>query len=210
MAGSVFGAPTGDYMGITVFKNGSLARERVRDAVRLDWADFSAALRSTPPGNGGALMLPWFEPEITPHVSSPAVRVRHLDATDARAHVRAVVEAQMMSMANHSGWLGVDVHTIHATGGASGNDDMLQVMADVFGADVYRFQSTNSACLGAAIRAFHADRLAAGHPISWDVAVAGLAEPRSQPLRPNPQHVALYRDLRKRYAAFEADAIADR
>ncbi|MGH9329039.1 MAG: xylulokinase, partial [Vicinamibacterales bacterium] len=30
--GHVFGAPTGDYMGITVFKNGSLARERVRDA----------------------------------------------------------------------------------------------------------------------------------------------------------------------------------
>jgi len=79
-------------------------------------------------------------------------------------------------------------------------------MADVFGADVYRFESTNSACLGAAIRAFHADRLAAGTLISWDEAVAGLAEPRSEPLRPNPRHVTLYQDFRKQYALFEAEA----
>ena len=32
--GHVFGAPTGAFMGLTVFKNGSLARERVRDALR--------------------------------------------------------------------------------------------------------------------------------------------------------------------------------
>jgi xylulokinase len=207
MAGSVFGAPTGDFMGITVFRNGSLARERVRDQFGMTWTEFSAALRSTPAGNGGALMLPWFEPEITPEVLSPSVHVRGLPAANAAANIRAVVEGQMMSMANHSRWLGVDVHAIHATGGASENPEVLQVMADVFGADVYRFESTNSACLGAAIRAFHADRLAAGQPINWDDAIAGLAEPQAQPIRPNPKHVVLYRDLRRRYAAFEAETI---
>ena len=35
--GHVFGAPTGDFMGITVFKNGSLARERVRDAYAVSY-----------------------------------------------------------------------------------------------------------------------------------------------------------------------------
>ncbi|HSM62245.1 MAG TPA: FGGY family carbohydrate kinase, partial [Longimicrobiales bacterium] len=60
----VFGAPTGDFMSLVCFRNGSLARERVRDAFGLDWEAFSTALRSTPPGNDGALMLPWFEPEI--------------------------------------------------------------------------------------------------------------------------------------------------
>ena len=59
--GHVFSAPTGDFMGMTVFQNGSLARERVRDAYGLDWAAFEAALRATPAGNGGAMMLPWFE-----------------------------------------------------------------------------------------------------------------------------------------------------
>ena len=62
-----------------------------------------------------------------------------------------------MALALHSRWMGVKVTTIHATGGAAANRDILQVMADVFGADVYQFEVGNSACLGAALRAFQAD-----------------------------------------------------
>ena len=47
---------------------------------------------------------------------------------------------------------------------------ILQVMANVFGVDVYRLDVENSAALGAALRAYHADRLAAGEPISWQTA----------------------------------------
>ena len=43
--GHVFGAPTGAFMGLTVFKNGSLARERVRDSFGLSWPEFSRAAR---------------------------------------------------------------------------------------------------------------------------------------------------------------------
>lgn len=202
--GPIFGSPTGDFMGVTVFKNGSLARERVRNAYGLDWAGFSAALRSTPPGNHGALMLPWFDPEITPDVPVPGVHRLTLNAYDGPANVRAVVEAQMMAMANHSRWMGVDTSVIHATGGAAANPEILQVMADVFGADVYRFRTSNAACLGAALRAWHADQLASGHPRSWEDIVAGLAEPMADTLmRPLPGRAALYADLRRRYAAYE-------
>jgi sugar (pentulose or hexulose) kinase len=45
---------------------------------------------------------------------------------------------------------------------------VLQVMADVFNADVVRSRTGNSAALGAALRAFHADRHASGRPMSWD------------------------------------------
>ena len=58
--GHVFGAPTGAFMGITVFRNGSLARERVRDMFGLDWDGFSRALEAAPKGNRGAVVLPWF------------------------------------------------------------------------------------------------------------------------------------------------------
>jgi hypothetical protein len=54
-------------------------------------------------------MLPWFEPEITPEVLTPGVRRYGLDPDDGPANVRAVVEAQMMAMANHSAWMGVGV-----------------------------------------------------------------------------------------------------
>src|SRR4029077_5527013 len=113
--GYVSASPTGDYMGTTVFKNGSLARERIRDDHGLDWAGFSAALASRPPGNHGALMLPWFDPEITPHVGTPGVRRIGLDPDDPAANVRAVVEGQMMAMANHTRWMGGDASVVYAT-----------------------------------------------------------------------------------------------
>jgi xylulokinase len=207
--GHVFASPTGAYMGMTVFKNGSLARERVRDAYRMDWPEFSAALASTPPGNAGRTLLPWFAPEITPLVLNPGVRRHDLDPADASANVRAVVEAQMMALALHSRWMGVKIGRIYATGGASANRGVLQVMADVFDADVLQLETGNSAALGAALRALHADRLAAGKPLSWDQVVSGFVTPkRESRLQPNLGNVAVYRRLIDMYAARERAALA--
>ena len=204
MTGHVFGAPTGDDMGITVFSNGSLARERVRDACGFDWPAFSDALRRTPPGNGGALMLPWFVPEITPRVTAPGVHRLGLDPADGPRNARAVVEAQMMSMANHSRWMGVTIAAIHATGGAAANREILRIMADVFGADVYQVPVGNSACLGAALRAWHADARASGREIAWTDIVRGIAEPiAASRIRPVAANVRVYAALRERYARFE-------
>jgi xylulokinase len=198
-------------MGLTVFSNGSLARERVRDRYGLTWEGFSQMLEATAPGNGGALMLPWFGPEITPPVQTPGVRRRGLDERDPPANVRALVEAQMMALALHSRWMGVDVAVVHATGGASVNPSILQVMADVFGAEVRRLDLPNAAALGAALRALHADRLDAGAPISWDEVVDGF-EPGAPPapIQPNPSHRTLYRELLVRYAQFERAECAPR
>lgn len=206
--GHVFAAPTGDYMGITVFCNGSLARERIRDQFGLDWSGFSAALKDTPAGNHGSMMLPWFAPEITPPVPNPSPRTFGIDPADAAAHVRAVVEAQMLAMARHSSWMGAGVRTIYATGGAAANREVLQVMADVFDADVLRFDSTDSAALGAALRALHGDRLSSGAPLSWDDVVHGFAEPLAGTrVTPDPARVQTYRRMRAVYAEREAAQI---
>jgi xylulokinase len=208
----VFGSPAGGYMSLVCFRNGSLARERVRDALGLDWDGFSRALRETAPGNGGAIMLPWFEPEITPTVLKPGVRRFGLDGAPAAAHVRAVIEGQMMAMALHSGWMSARIERIRATGGASANPEILQVMADVFDADVIAATSAgtalNTACLGAALRAFHADRLAQGHALSWDEVVGGFTD-RATQIRVSPvaEHVVAYRELKAVYAAREAEAL---
>ena len=207
--GHVFASPTGAYMGMSVFKNGSLARERVRDNYGMDWPAFSAALQRTPAGNGGATMLPWFDPEITPLVLEPGIRRFALDPSDAATNIRAVVEAQMMSLALHSRWMGVRISTIYATGGASANRDVLQVMADVFDAEVQQLETGNSAALGAALRAFHADRLADGRPLPWEDVIAGFVVPRLESrLRPQPANVATYQRLIEVYAAREREALA--
>lgn len=206
--GHVFGAPTGAFMGLTVFLNGSLARERIRDEQGLSWEAFSAALQATPPGNRGAVLLPWFAPEITPTVAVPGVHRYGLDAADGAANVRGVIEGQMMAMALHSRWMNVSVETIHATGGASANREILRVMADVFGAAVYQFEVGNAASLGAALRAAQADALADGGEAGWDGIVAGLAEPAAASrIDPHPGRHALYQAFIDVYAACEAHAL---
>lgn len=207
-AGHVFGAPTGGWMSLVCFKNGSLARERVRDACGLDWPGFAAALDATPPGNGGAIMLPWFEPEITPPVLAPGVRRFGLDPDDGPANARAVVEGQMLAMKRHSRWMGVTADTIHATGGAAANRAILQVMADVFGADVLPLGVSNSACLGAALRAYHADEVSEGRAMAWAEVIAGFAVPSAAGrLSPRSDVVGVYRELEQVYAARETEAL---
>jgi xylulokinase len=207
--GHVFASPTGEFMGMTVFKNGSLARERIRDLAGLDWNGFSEALRRTPPGNQGAMLLPWFEPEITPLVLTPGLRTIGLPAEIGTAHVRAVVEAQMMSLALHSRWMKVTPAEIRATGGAAANREILQVAADVFDAPVQRTEQANSAALGAALRAWHGDGLAGGSPVPWGQVVAGFTDPaaasRVLPVRAN---VEVYRRLLPRYADWEAQMLS--
>jgi xylulokinase len=204
--GHVFGAPTGDYMGLTCFQNGSLARERVRNDLGLNWESFSEALDRTPPGVH--IVLPWFEPEITPAVAVPGVRRYGVTGTKREADVRALVEGQMMSMALHSQWMGVEIDAIYATGGAAANRSILRTMADVFGADVYQFEVGNSAALGAALRAAHADVSSRAPSVEWDEVLRGFAEPLvGTRLQPDPQRRAWYRDWMQVYAACEAHAL---
>jgi xylulokinase len=206
-AGHVFGAPTGAYMGLTCFQNGSLAREHVATTLGLTWPEFSAALAATPPGNGGRILLPWFAPEITPPVSAPAVR-RYGPAPAGVSDVRAVVEAQQLSMALHSRWMTTRVTAIHATGGAAVNREIRQVMADVFGASVYQLPVGNSAALGAALRAAHAHLRQQDSATTWTDVVAGLAEPlAASRVDPDPEHHAMYREMLPVYAACEAHAL---
>lgn len=200
----VFGAPSGGYMSLVCFRNGSLAREAVRNQYNFDWQAFSLALRNTPAGNNGGMMLPWFEPEITPHVTVPGVHRAGLALEDANANVRAVVEAQMMAMANRAHLVSAKrVDRILVTGGASMNPEILQVMADVFDAAVIPVARGNAACLGAALRAFHGFELAEGRPMDWKDVHGALASVESPTVRPVPAHASVYRDLRNRYAEFE-------
>ena len=200
-SGHVFASPAGGYMALTCFANGSLARERVRDAYGLDWDGFSRLLASTPPGNDGALMVPWFVPEITPTVDVRGPIRRDLDPADAARNVRAVVEGQAMAMRLHSRWFAPSVTIIRATGGAAANTAILQVLADVFDAEVVRIAPPNAASLGAALRAFHADRVADGALIPWRDVVAIFTDPiPGAGARPRPDAAAIYGPLLARYA----------
>jgi xylulokinase len=159
--GHVFGNPAGGFMSLICFRNGSLAREALRDELGVDWAAFDRdGLARTSPGNGGDRMLPFYGPEITPRRDFTGP-VRDGDLAFERGEnppvqIRALLEGQFLNMRLHSQWIGEKAELIRLTGGASKNDGIAQLVADVFQAPVERFAVANGAALGAALRAAHA------------------------------------------------------
>ncbi|XP_043741521.1 xylulose kinase isoform X2 [Cervus elaphus] len=174
------------YMALLCFKNGSLMREKIRDeSASGSWSEFSKALQSTEMGNGGNLGFYFDVMEITPEIIGRhrfSAENHEVSAFPRDVEIRALIEGQFLAKKIHAEALGYRVMPktkILATGGASHNRDILQVLADVFGTPVYIIDTANSACVGSAYRAFHG--LAAGA----DVPFAEIVK-----LAPNPRLVA--------------------
>ena len=193
-------------MFLICFKNGSLAREQVKDRYGLTWGDFSEILMQTPPGNNGRIMLPYFRPEITPLVLEPEVlRFGGLSEDDAKANVRAVAEAQAMAMYRHSGWTGQRPKSNVVTAGGSENRGLLKVISRVFGTEVCSFEIKESAALGAAIRAAHCCLYKTGSKISWNELIAPyLTQTAEDVITPSPAEVEIYHHKNGLLRVYEA------
>ena len=154
--GHVFGNPAGGFMSLICFRNGSLAREALRDKLGVDWSAFDRdALAETRGAAGQNLMLPFFGPEITPRhdFSGPVLEgdAEFTGGGNPGLQIRALLEGQFLNMRRHSEWMAVKPERIRLTGGASKNDGIAQLVADIFQAPVERLEVANSAALGAAL-----------------------------------------------------------
>ena len=201
--GHVFGLPSGGFMSLACFKNGSLARDRVRADAGVDWNFFDVtAFEKTAPGNQGRWALAWFEPEITPLVNRAGLRANFDFAAAApEVQIRAVVEAQAMTLRRHSKWIG-DFQTLRVTGGGSNSSGILQTLADVFNATVETISTADSAALGAAMIAAH---VAGG--ISY-ASLAGAFCPPTQTIRPRAEAAQVHSNNMAAFGEFEAAALA--
>ncbi|XP_060036402.1 xylulose kinase isoform X6 [Erinaceus europaeus] len=194
------------YMALLCFKNGSLMREKIRDeSASCSWSEFSKALQSTEMGNGGNLGFYFDVMEITPAVTGRhrfSAGNREVSAFPPEVEIRALVEGQFMAKRIHAESLGYRVMPktkILATGGASHNKDILQVLADVFGAPVYVIDTTNSACLGSAYQAFHG--LAARTDLRFSEILKLAPSPKLAAI-PMPGVSQRFRELESRILAF--------
>ena len=143
-------------MSLICFTNGSLARERMKAACGVDWNFFdNEALALTTFGNGGKMMLPYYQPESTPLVLKPGVKFNFENEPSA-VKIRALLESQALSMRLHSAWQGEDFTRIRVTGGASKSRGFRQILANIFQAEIETISVSNSAGLGAAMRAANA------------------------------------------------------
>ncbi|XP_036445502.1 xylulose kinase isoform X1 [Colossoma macropomum] len=215
LEGHIFCNPVDNlsYMALICYKNGSLTRERIRnECAGGSWEGFSRALRSVPMGNNGNIGIYFDAVEITP----PAVGIHRFDQHDRRVatftqevEIRALVEGQFLAKRVHAQKLGYKIipgTRVLATGGASSNKDILQVLSDIFSAPVYTIDVANSACLGCAYRAMHA--LVAGMGVSFSEAVR-KAPGAQLAVTPSPEAEEVYGPLLKRYAELEEKVLKD-
>lgn len=206
--GHVFGNPAGGFMSLICFRNGSLSREALRDRLGLDWSAFDrAALVQTRAAAGQNLMLPFFGPEITPRhdFSAPVLEgsPEFESGSAAGLQVRALLEGQFLNMRLHSQWMEVRAERIRLTGGASKNDGIAQLVADVFQAPVERLDVSNSAALGAALIA----AAAAGRDFdSLQQTFCRCSE--GSTLAPDPALAPVYQDALGRFGRLLGSAMA--
>ena len=109
----------------------------------------------------------------------------------------------MLSMRQHAAAAGLKPQSIRATGGASANKAILQIMADVFQCPVDVMDVQNSAALGAALRARQGLEQS-----SWAEALAGFtAVEAGATMMPRPEHAEVYARLAEQYAVFEQEML---
>lgn len=208
-------------MAMLCYKNGSVTREKVRKNAALEtWDAFNAALTNTPAGSHGHLAYHYKEAEITPRFNSTAVF--RFDANDRPLaafpnqgiEARSAIEGQFMSMRLHVKNLGLtSISKVIATGGASVNPALLQVMASVFNCPVYVSDAgPNTAALGASYRALQG---LASHRQGLKDKVLPLGQilpDSSRKLKlmaePKAGDARVYDQLLKRYASLEARVLS--
>lgn len=206
--GHVFGNPVGGFMSLICFRNGSLAREALRDQLGADWSAFDRESLARSEAHAGVnQMLPFFGPEITPRYDfTGPVRKGTAEfeaGTNANLQIRALLEGQFLNMRLHSQWMGVKAERIRLTGGASKNNGIAQMVADIFQAPVERLDVSNSAALGAALIAAAAE----GHDIGQ--LQATFCRPTTDAvLVPNRSLAGVYDDALERFGRLIAEAIA--
>ena len=77
------------------------------------------------------MMLPFYEPEITPTADTNGPVYSDEREISAEAAARAVLEGQFLNMRTHAAWMGLAPKRISLTGGASQNDGIAQIVADI-------------------------------------------------------------------------------
>jgi len=207
------------FMALLCFKNGSLTRQRIRDLhAHHSWEEFDALLCCTPPGNNGFVGIYMDEPEITPKIQG----IFRYDGSDqnierfeeSATEVRALIESQFLAKRVHAQRLGFNIGPqcrVLATGGASTNTAILQVLSDVFNATVFIQDTANSSCLGSAYRAAHGLRtFQKGNWISFNEFV-GNRRPSFTPIcSPRPDAAKVYDQMVLRYASLEHSIICNK
>ncbi len=146
---------TGYYLSLICVSNLAGAYERLRDAFDLSHEEFEELASSSLPGEGGKLVLPWFEGERTPDLPQARSIFFGFAPGDFNPRVlcRAIVDGVLLNMADGCQRIPAKAKEIRLTGGLSRSLIWRQAIADIFETPVVPVLGEGVA-LGAAIHAY--------------------------------------------------------
>jgi xylulokinase len=192
---------TGRWLPLVCTMNVTVATEMVRERFNLSHAQLSEAAASTPAGNNGLLLIPFFEGERTPDVpNGTGVYFGLREQTYNVSHfARAAMEGTTLGLnygLNRLRELGIQPYEIRATGGGAKSAVWRQILADVFNAEVVCTKSEEGAAMGAAIQAIWAYRKRQGQPVGIEeLCDRYIALDESTRAKPVAEHVRLYQQM---------------
>ena len=145
---------TGHYLPLLCVSNMANGYNALLKQFGISHKEFDSIIERTKAGNGGKLLLPWYEGERTPDLpqASPVYFGFDLDEFGREPLCRAVLEGHVLNLYTGFCRMPVRPRAIHLTGGLANSPAWCQAIADIFEADTVPVQGEGAA-LGAAIHA---------------------------------------------------------
>jgi xylulokinase len=198
-----YGEGTGRFLSLLCVSNMANGYNMALAEYGLGHADFERAIAEAPPGNGGRLVIPWYEGERTPDVplAAPLQFGFGIGDRDTAIACRGVLEGHILNL-----WAGfermpVSPAELRLTGGLTRSPAWCQTIADIFAIDAVPVAGEGAA-LGAAMHAAWVWGREHGGGPSLDSLAAGFVRPEEKRrARPRPQAVKIHRIQRRLYRA---------
>src|SRR5437660_10200932 len=192
---------TNRWLPLLCTMNVTVATEMVRNDFGLDLKAFDATVARAKPGADGLILLPYLEGERTPNVPDGTgvffgVTPKTFTAANfARASMEGVTLGMNYAL-RRLAELGVKPKQIRAPGGGANSKVWLQIMADIFYAEVVTEKVSEGAAYGAALQALWCWRRRQDGKVSiTDVTDEFVQLNRAETAHPNAKNAAIYREL---------------
>jgi xylulokinase len=194
---------TGHYLPLICVSNMANGYKSLRSRFGLSHEEFDRLVEMSPPGNGGRVVVPWYEGERTPDLPDAAPLYFGFGVGELQPDFlsRAVLEGHILNLYDGFSRLPVNPNEIRVTGGLATSTAWCQTIADIFEAETVPVLGEGAA-LGAAIHAAWVWHREEGE----ERPLAGIAAPfvvldENQRRRPDPAGQTANRLLRRLYRA---------
>jgi xylulokinase len=162
---------TGAWLPLACTMNVTVATEAVRGLLGLGYEELEEAVKATPVGSSGVLLLPYLTGERTPNVPDGKGVLYGLtpDNLTAGNLARAAMEGATMGLNfgfNRLKEMGIEPGEVRLTGGGSKNGAWRRMCADVFGVETVCLGVDEGAAYGAALQALWTHRRSLGEDAS--------------------------------------------